>query len=349
MSSIRNENKTKNKIQLGAVLALFLLALLFRASLLDERGGDYRVYKESVEEVLQGENLYEHTQRSFQTPGMKHWYAYLPLWLYLNTISYGISSLVPFLEFAVVMKIPVLLGDFALAVLLFLILRKVNFFVAFTATSAWLFNPHLLVTGNYTHFDPLPSFFVLLSLYFLNESEVRAAIFLAVAVGFKQYAILLAPYFLNAASNKKRFLLFFVGVLLLLSLPFLLRNPYAYVYSTVLAHLSRGFGGKSVLAAINEMFGSSIPSYVGLALIVGLYAWLFVSKREMDKYAFATLTIAALLVFSPVLHRTYLLWLLPVYFVWAGFFSSRRTNTNTVFGLLAGGLYLIYWTYLSSY
>jgi hypothetical protein len=349
MNKISNENKTRHKIQLGAVLALFSLALLFRASILDERGGDYRVYKESVEEVLQGENLYEHTQRSFQTPGMKHWYAYLPLWLYLNTISYGISSLVPFLEFAVVMKIPVLLGDFALAVLLFLILRKVNFFVAFTATSAWLFNPHLLVTGNYTHFDPLPSFFVLLSLYFLNESEVRAAIFLAVAVGFKQYAILLAPYFLNAVTNKKRFLLIFMGVLLLLSLPFLLRNPYAYVYSTVFAHFSRGFGGKSILAAINEMFGSSIPSYVGLALIVGLNVWLFLSRKEMDKYAFATLTIAALLVFSPVLHRTYLLWLLPVYFVWAGFFSSRRTNTNVVFGLLAGGLYLIYWAYLSSY
>ena len=33
MNSVRSEKKTRNKIQLGAVLAIFSLALLFRASL----------------------------------------------------------------------------------------------------------------------------------------------------------------------------------------------------------------------------------------------------------------------------------------------------------------------------
>ena len=336
-------------LQLVALVAILFISLTHRLSLLDQRGGDFPVYRGSAEELLRRENPYQHTVESFQTPGTKHWYAYLPLWLYSNTSSYLFSSRVPFLDFEQAMKIPVLIGDLGLALLLYAILVRVSPFAAFVGVAGWLFNPHILVTNNYTHFDPLPSLFVLLSLYALNRSGVVASLSLAAAVGFKQYAILLVPYYLISMEAKRAFILSFGGALLLISLPFLLWDSASFVYSTVIAHLTRGFGGRSVLGMVNELLGLSIPSTVGLLLIGALYAWLLLGKRAIGKYAFATLAIGIVLVFSPVLHRTYGLWLLPVYFAWAGIFASTTERKNLVFALLVGGLYCLYWGYLAVY
>ncbi len=337
------------KVELVCLLVLFLGALAVRVPMLPVKGGDFGVYKGSVLEVFRGEDVYAHSEKSFKRRGEKHWFANLPAGIYLNMIAYRVAGFVPGLRFVVAMKIPVLLADFAIAFLLFRILRRrAGPFESFGAVAVWLFNPHLMVARNYTHFDPLPGFFVLMSLYLLEKSPNRSSVYLGVAVTFKAYAMILAPYYFLVARNRKAFIACFLGVIITVALPFLFWNPGALLYTVFLARPGLGFSGMSVPPMINKALSIHMPSSMGLAALAVLCLVLFFRKRQLDPYAYASLMLGTFLLVTPVLHRTYPLWLLPPYLVWAGTFShARQRGGRFVFTGLVGGLYLLYAVWLS--
>ncbi len=337
------------KIERIAIALLFIGSLTLRIPMLPVMGGDFDSYEEYVEQVLVGKNPYEATQESFQKPGLEHGYGYPPLWLYLIIISYQAASLADFLDFVVLMKIPVLIFDLWLGALILLALRKrASRFIAVAGAAIWLFNPHNVVTGSFTHFDPIPSFCVLAALYSMERSERRASVALALGTVAKMYPVLLLPHFLRTSGDRKRFFLRFAAILFFLSLPFLVWNHTAYLYTIFVAHFARGYGGISLLGELNRTFGFSLPSYCGLLVMAGLYLFLVCRKKPMDGYAFTSLLLGAFLVFSPVGHKTYPLWFIPPYLVWAGGFSYRRARrSGAVFLLLAGVVYFLYSWYLS--
>ncbi len=337
------------KVECIFLVLLLVGAFAMRAPMFPVKGGDFKVYEGSVQEVFAGEDIYAHSERSFKMPREKHWFANLPAGLYLNMIAYRVAECVPGLRFVVAMKIPVLLADFGIALLLFRILRrKAGSFESFGAVAVWLFNPHLMVMRNYTHFDPLPSFFVLLSLYLMENSPYRSSAYLGVAVTFKAYGMILAPYYLRVMPKRTAFIACFLGVIGAVALPFLFWNPGALLYTVFLARPGLGFSGMSVPAMINKALSISIPSFTGLAVLSVLCFILFIRKRQLAPYAYASLMLGTFLVVTPVLHKTYPLWFLPPYLVWAGMFShARQRGGPFVFAGLAGGVYILYAAWLS--
>lgn len=101
-----------------------ILALYLRMVCFNEEGGDSETFTNAVESFLDGENIYKETVRSYsQESTDNHGYAYFPTLLYIYTPLYLLSNRLN-IEPHILFKIPVLLADIFVGVLIFKILYK---------------------------------------------------------------------------------------------------------------------------------------------------------------------------------------------------------------------------------
>jgi hypothetical protein len=336
-----------------------LAGIGLRVSMFGETGKDFQVYINAAADFTNKINPYERTTKSFSDPNAMagHGFSYLPGFLFLYLPFYIITR--NYQDFSVVCKIPVLLADIGICILLFKQLSKQSKWAAFFAVAVWFFNPYFVLKQNFVYMDPVPIFFMLLALIYLGKKEGKSAIFYAVACVFKTFPVILFPIFLLKTKNKLRFLAWGAIPFILVSLPFL-HDPLTYIKGALLVHSDRPMEGKPFLYTISYKLSIElirvIPTivYTSLAIFGG---WVMVVVNELlkkinkglkfeSKYIYSFLSFVIFYLFTPVLNRTYLLWVMPVAIL-AGFdlMKEKRWPAWTYYAMI-GVFYLFYVYYL---
>jgi len=157
--------------------------------------------------------------------------------LQLNPGSEWGVSYVPGLLFNTVIKIPFLISDFLVALLLYKIVKELteNQGLAEKASLIWFLNPYLIwISSGWGMFDTIPTLFTVASFFFLiRKNFYSSSICLALAVASKLYpALFLIPltFYLvktpqsesEQTNNLLKFYLTFIATSIILFLPFLL-------------------------------------------------------------------------------------------------------------------------------
>jgi Gpi18-like mannosyltransferase len=159
-------------------------------------------------------------------------YKYTPLFLYGLYPFYAAGG-------AAAAAIPIVVSDAATAVVVYLIVgRFAKTKIAFAAGLTYAFSPFVLNYEGYLWLSSQPmTLLILLAIYLLNANKPTFSIgVLAVAVMFKQEALFILPaYLVLYAMEYTRGVLkgigLFVAIVVVLSLPFLILAPRAYLYS----------------------------------------------------------------------------------------------------------------------
>ncbi|HLD92279.1 MAG TPA: hypothetical protein VI795_02685 [Patescibacteria group bacterium] len=270
-------------------------------------------------------NIYTYLETNKSNLSMKDEFVYFPLTYFTLGGYQAISS--PFLgkafgtwlnnadsntftldpnifKYLVILKLPYLIFDFAIAFLLLKYFddKKLDK----KAFTLWLFNPftiyYIYAFGNV---DIFPVAITLLSLILVKSNKLKlAALSLGIAAGFKLYPLLFVPFLILKGKNiKEKFLLGFIPFLTfgLISLPFM---SQAFIKSTLISGLTT----RIFNPGFEVGFGESI--IVGLLLFAALFyiAWLMDKKISVFKYWLTTL----LIIFSfSHFHVAWLLWIAP--------------------------------------
>jgi hypothetical protein len=334
------------------VLSIFSFAIYKRITLFYQVGGDVDTYVEAVEDLLSGKNPYEATVESFKhletNPGNKG-FSYLPGFLYTNAFLYSIymflSSLRPcnvILQtgFCTPMiyfwKIPILLADVGVGILLYKLLSDKSKLATIFALLVWFVNPFIFLKNDFISNDAIPIFFMLLALYHLGKDEIAAGASYALAVGTKTFPIFILPVMLINSSNRKKFFLSAAIVGLFMSLPFMgsISEFTTYLKGSVFVHGDRFVQGRPFLFYLSYWksieFFQIVPIgiYTALASFGGWLAVIIVRLLGWvkDKFALSIIPFLVFYLFTPVLNRTYLLWFLPVFIV--GLFNVAYGYTS---------------------
>jgi hypothetical protein len=125
---------------------------------------------------------------------------YPPLWGLVSALMYDFSSVVApnnLYAYVLALKIPIIIGELALAVLIYNILKKqTNERIAFATYLLFIFCPFILAVGTiWGMFDTIALFFALLAAYILQDNWKLSSVFLAVASLLKVFPLVLAPLY----------------------------------------------------------------------------------------------------------------------------------------------------------
>jgi hypothetical protein len=321
--------------RLGPVLAAALAVRLLPILASDRIVADVLRYQKAARHVL---------DVSWNPYLAKHLYPYPPLWIWLEAGSEWLARATG-LSFAVLVKLPVLMADLGIVMVLASWARDERV----AQRAAWLFALHpvsILVTSFHGQFDSVMLFFVLLSLRFQQSSRSDAsALSLAAAIATKSFPVLLLPLFVLGPRPSRVFryvLLATVPVLLLLL-------PYAVADYGALTRELIGYAGVADFGWIGAWRGlrwmatgalarseaAHWPTSIAAAkaLFLAAYAvgvWAFATRRLRWTLTQATLGLfLAFLTFYGAISAQYLLWpvvvgaLLPT--LWFALYSAAAT------------------------
>ncbi len=355
------------KFQILVYTILFCVAAYQRVIVFSDTGKDINAYQQSAVDLLEGRNPYTRTIASYENkddPG-DHGFAYLPMFLYIYAFCYLLMLkfgwLLPYLQ-----KIPVLLGDLGVGLLMINIIKNKRFgtsevgMFVFSVVSllTWFFNPYFYLKQNYVYSDPLPVFFMLAALFYLEKDDVLAGSLFALSIALKTFPVLLLPLFFIKSKNKLTFLAAAGIVGLIVSSPFLFNiDDFAtYIRGSLLVHSDRIVQGRPFLFFISyfydiELFRIiSFKTYTALASFGGwlLIVLFYYKKIITNKYLLAALAFVPFYLFTPVLNRTYLLWFLPLLLVgvYQGTSSKSKEVGFILSAFIAAGFWGFYFFYL---
>jgi len=245
----------------------------------------------------------------------------LPGFLYINYVFY-IIHLITKINFDYLWKIPLLLADLGVGLLLVKQLYKKNFPALLLGLLVWFLNPYFYLKTNYVYLDPLPVFFMFLALFYLEKDDVLAGASYAFSIALKTFPLVLFPIFLFKSKNKLQFLASVALIGVVISLPFMtsVEDFTTYLRGALLVHEERFVQGRPFLFYISYFyhveFFQIVPFqvYTYLAMFSGwvVSSAVYLLKWIRDKYALSIIPLALFYVFTPVLNRTYLIWLIPI-------------------------------------
>jgi hypothetical protein len=251
---------------------------------------------------------------------------YGPCWLFTLLGSYPLYLIVSlvrpsdlFLNF--VIKLPIIMGDALVALLLFKITKSK------LAMALWFLNPYVIfISAIHGQFDVLPALFILLSMFFLTKKQnLACAVSLAVSIGYKIFPVVLVPFFLIfflRTSGKKITLKYTLVLLMAASLlfaPFFLPQNFKYLYEGITALPQRGISyvGSSVsyiefLTLDLGLFGNYNFLYLFLPFYGVLILWSTKLVKDFDALN-KVIVVAVLLLFATynTMHPQFLVWVIP--------------------------------------
>ncbi len=152
-------------------------------------------------------------------------YAYPPIWGFIEALGVWLSEFFQ-IPFQIIIKIPLLISDGLIALLIYKLAKKYGFKSAFFLGLFYAVNPvSILITGFHGQFDTLMLFMILLSVYTFNWAKSWVSpLFLGIAIALKTFPILLVPFFMleNSKNNKEKvkYLLISLAPVTLLLLPY---------------------------------------------------------------------------------------------------------------------------------
>ncbi|MCK5182822.1 MAG: hypothetical protein KAQ95_00860 [Candidatus Heimdallarchaeota archaeon] len=276
---------------------IILAGLIVRIFLWDFSSTDMVVWKQAAEMLLNGQNPYVTTLESFQLEGVKHFYAYFPLWMYVCSL---VLLIFPEGAFFPLTKGLILLFDIQVVILLFTILKpKVKDHWRLKIPIAiWFVTPIVLMTSSmHGKFDSLMFVFILLVVIFYERDEfITESIFITLAVLTKPIALILVPFFFRKNLRERNFKKVFsrigiiIGLLLLFSAPFL-HDPLTYIQGVFGVHVTRSHDMGPIFALLSLPFSSpradSIIRYCLTGVIAAVWILIiilsFVKKTDIYK------------------------------------------------------------------
>lgn len=206
------------------------------------------------------------------------------------------------------LKVPYLVFDLLAAfVILKLFLKDRDKKLAF---SLWIFNPITLYSAYMIgQFDILPTFFIILALYFAGKNKTLSLISLGVGGALKIFPLLLVPFAAMILEKNfgKRIWLFILGLLpfLVTIAPFLTSQAFRSVA------LFSAQSQKILFAAINVSGADVIYLFVFFYFFLLLYA----TKFSKDPKSLWKFFLAVFLVFYSLTnyHPQWFLWITPLF------------------------------------
>ena len=177
---------------------------------------------------------------------------YPPPWGLICGEMYSLSSAFApgnLYAYVLALKLPIIAGELALAVLVYKVLRKeVEEKTAFKVFLLFLFCPFLIVTGTvWGMFDTLALFFALFSAYSLNRNWKMSSVYLAVASALKLFPLTLAPLYavlIYRADKSLKKVFSFLAVVMVLTavftfVPMIVYNwPLSNMYNALGYHVT---------------------------------------------------------------------------------------------------------------
>lgn len=345
-------------IRITVLIFLLYFALQTRFSLFSQSGKDIDAYKRAVEDFLEGRNPYTWTIESYSNPNDpgNHGFAYLPGILYINMFLFLASAIykIP-LEF--LWKLPIFLADAGVAALIIKQLYKKSFWAMLLGLFVWLFNPYIFYKNNYVANDPIPIFFMFLSLIYLEKDSVLSGTFYAFSIALKTFPIILFPILFFKSQNKLKFLTACLIIGLFVSFPFMrsVSDFNTYIKGALLIHTDRFVQGRPFLYYVSYYykieFFRIIPFgvYTFLATFSGwlVSTVLIVARKVKNTFTLSTVSFLCFYLFTPVLNRTYLMWFIPVLIF--GLFNSFYSKYKFVYYFVLFTYYFFYYWYLSQW
>jgi Gpi18-like mannosyltransferase len=263
-------------------------------------------------------------------------FTYPPLWMAVIAVFYSISRLfvnpalpsyVSGLVERFFIKMPLILASIGVGYILYRLLTRFtgSSNKASAAALLWFLNPYVIwINSVWGMFDVFPTLCTLLSVErFFDRQYDRSALFLGMGIGFKMYPILLIPLFLLFLWRIKvnrlqiiKFLTISIGVLALISIPFLVWDWDSYVYSLTTYYTEeKGIHGVNFLQ-VTDSFNISVPSDYPTYLVIGviifiyllLYRWHY-SERNLT-YGILML-LFGFLATNRLVNEQYFIWAIP--------------------------------------
>jgi len=338
----------KRLVFLSLIASIFVISIFLRLIAFDQEGGDHRTFKKAVSEFLEGTNPYEYTVLSYQREDLKHGYAYMPTLLYIQTSLTQINKIFNLDQpTKYLWKIPVLLADIGIGIIIHNILRKKNYSnsIIIMGLLFWFFNPYFLMRYEYTNYEALPMFFLLLSLIVVGKKDFLSGVLFALAVTLKTFPIILLSILILKSKKVKLFLLGGIITGILISLPFFRStNDFSlFVNGSFLVHGGRGIQGRpffSFLTYYLQNYGISFyqsefsKTYTLLALLGSqlLPLYLYFKKKVTNIWILVLSSFFVYYLFTPVLNRTHLIWGMP--FAYLGILNIYKNRLKKYYLIL---------------
>jgi len=317
-----------------------------------------------------GIDFYRYADATLDIFPFKGWgFVYPPVWLLFLGLSLAAvpgsfaSSTVVDLSWRLAMKVPIIVADLILGILLYRAVhgsetKKLMF------ACLWLFNPTAWYESSiFGQFDAIAAAFLFASVVLFEERRYGLSFILAgLAFMTKQHTLMaLAPMFAIGMRRMgwRHFLqksVLFLAVIASLSLPFLLTgNAFSYARSVLLPGQKPGYqyplvyafsGTSSVLTYLHAVFGWEIAALMQLnlpLLIVGLLVAVLVSYLRLDRVAESSL--AGFLLFVSLSYQVnyqYLVAYIPL----ALLVASRATRTMLKGFTVLLALFPAFWLWL---
>ncbi len=277
-------------------------------------------------------NIYEYISKNKENLGYKDTFNYLPLTYYTFGFSQAITK--PFLDngfylwlndwgenrnnhvnimyYMFLLKIPYLVLDIGLGILLFKIFKNLKLFYF------WLFNPIsiylIYVLGN---FDILPTFLTVLSFYFLKKQKLFFSyLSIGIAIALKIYPAIFVPFlfFYNPKNIRKHLKYFYFSLIpiVLTVLPFITQTSFI-----------NSFLGSGLTQKILDYKMFTIPVFPLFYLLI-LINYLF--SKSKFKFEIASTQMFLIFIGLVKFHPQWILWFFP--FVLITFINSKIINKS---------------------
>jgi len=237
---------------------------------------------------------------------------------------------VPGLLFNTLVKIPFLLADTLLAIILYKFVKglRLSQSSAEKAAAIWFLNPYLIwISSGWGMFDSLPALFTIASLYLISKKRLEmAGACLAVAVAYKLYPIMLlfpvSLYFLKASSNRRVESIKFFSIFLIISVALFLPafggtwNVSQSLVTGIYERAGLGLTYWSILLTFPSDYQSvAYASTILVVLAIGIVCFLlrrFEFKNSVLDLSAATLSlILAVFLSYRIICEQFFVWALP--------------------------------------
>jgi len=317
-------DRIEGYLTLVSILIILFFAFKHRLQFIDQESKDIYAYERAISDLISGENPYKWTVASFNNPDdpTNHGYSYFPGLLYIFTPLY-IISLNTHIPQHILWKIPVLLADLGVGILLYKFFKNKGLLAITTALLIWFFNPYSFFRSGYTYTDPITIFFMFASIMLLEKDDVAAGALYGLSIAFKTFPFIIFPVMIIKSKHKFKFLLAGAVVGLMVSLPFLTnwQDFLTYLNGTLLVHQNRYIQGRPFLFYISYFYSVELFQIIPFGfytLMASFSGWVLSSaaylfKWVKDKYILALIPFLTFYIFTPVFNRTYFMWFIPIY------------------------------------
>jgi hypothetical protein len=298
LANLKFEIPKRGYFLAGLLLRLFLAPFLSHPF-------DMRVFMAVGAAVSQGTTPYGQyvLQDIFAASPHPHLYGvipgigYPPLWSLVDGLMRAFSSAIApsdLYVYVLALKIPIILGELLLAVVIYNMLKaEANERIATATYLIFLFCPFIMAVGTiWGMFDAIALIFALLAAYTLHRNWGTSSVFLAVASALKLFPLVLAPLYslllYKSMKSKKRaanYLIHTIAITGVLTfLPMIAFNwPTANMYNALTYHVTTSNPSYDLLASFP--YGAASPFNVATLLVnvggpmftppdVFVYAWI---------------------------------------------------------------------------